>query len=245
MSEFRFKRFTVRNERSAMKVNTDGVLLGAAMTLSPQDSRLLDIGTGTGTIALMAAQRLSDCGNSTFLIEGIDIDSPSAEEAAENFSRSVWSPHLSASRLSLSELDALLENSPERKYDMIFSNPPYYDNSLQAPECRRNEARHTVSGLSYRNLCDFASSHLSSCGRLSMIVPSDSEHDLMRYARMNGLFPFRIIRIRTVPTKRPSRVIAEFTAVRNNLKEEELVIRDGGKYTDAYVLLTSGFYLAH
>ena len=91
MSAFRFKRFSVRNERSAMKVNTDGVLLGAATTVVPNDRRVLDVGTGTGTVALMIAQRLeAECSGADWHIQGIDIDTPSAEEAAENFDQSPW-----------------------------------------------------------------------------------------------------------------------------------------------------------
>ena len=113
MSVFRFKRFDVVNERSAMKVNTDGVLLGAAMTIKPEDRRLLDIGTGTGTIALMAAQRVlgipGQAGNdgrevwNDVMVDAIDIDGPSAEEADANFRNSPWSGHMRAVNMSLDD----------------------------------------------------------------------------------------------------------------------------------------------
>ena len=110
MGVFRFKKFEVVNERSAMKVNTDGVLLGAAMTIRLSDSNLLDIGTGTGTIALMAAQRLSLCsceaeptGNRTLCLHAIDIDEASATEAEANFRNSPWACHLHAFNMSLDE----------------------------------------------------------------------------------------------------------------------------------------------
>ena len=102
MSVFRFKRFSVRNERSAMKVNTDGVLLGAATTVLPNDRRVLDVGTGTGTVALMIAQRLeTECSGADWHIQGIDIDTPSAEEAAENFDQSPWRDHLESVNIGL------------------------------------------------------------------------------------------------------------------------------------------------
>ena len=118
MGVFRFKHFSVVNERSAMKVNTDGVLLGVCMTLSGTEKHLLDIGTGTGTIALIAAQRLASYSVSGRIIQAIDIDLDSAEEAATNFAASPWASFLSASQWSIADL------TPEVKYDLIFSTPP-------------------------------------------------------------------------------------------------------------------------
>ena len=149
MGEFRFKRFNVVNQRSAMKVNTDGVLLGAAMTISPEARCLLDVGTGTGTIALMAAQRMSDLAlQEQIQVNAIDIDEPSATEAAENFRNSPWATLLNVRLTSLDDYSASLD--PQVRFDHIFSNPPYFDDSLQAPDQRRNDSRHTSTGLSYR-----------------------------------------------------------------------------------------------
>ena len=153
MGEFRFKQFTVRQDASALKVGTDAVLLGAAMTLLPSDRTLLDVGTGTGVIALMAAQRLAvpafDGGpppitsprglfNATPLrpvsIVAIDIDGPSAAEAAANFAASPWSGMLSARHCSLQDF------APDAPLDVIFSNPPFYDESLRNPDAREAAA---------------------------------------------------------------------------------------------------------
>ena len=267
MGEFRFKRFSVINERSAMKVNTDGVLLGALMTICPADRRLLDVGTGTGTVALMAAQRLSDLlagmadkeghaangHDSPVLINAIDIDEPSAAEAAENFARSPWKDMLSAENVSLESFtEGMGTDGPghagnEDKwhgcFDLIFSNPPYFESELKAPDMRRREARHAVS-LSYREILEFSSRWLSPGGRCSMILPSEIETDVCRYGRMCGLFPFRIVRIRTVPVKLPRRIVAEFSRERcGNIAEELLTIQEEGRYTDRYTDLTSPFYL--
>ncbi len=247
MGVFDFKRFSVVNERSAMKVNTDGVLLGAAMTLRSSDRSLLDVGTGTGTIALMAAQRLTgmigsaagsfkDC-----RITAIDIDEPSADEAAANFRRSAWEDILCAHHASLEEFAAAY---PDGCYDLIFSNPPYFEDSLPAPEERRSNARHTSTGLSYRELLNFASSRLSEEGRFSIVLPAEQEQALCRYARMSGLHLFRILRIRTVPRKAPSRMIAEFSRCRCDVPQEELLtIQNEGQYTEEYLSLTHDFYL--
>ncbi len=245
MSTFRFKRFEVVNERSAMKVNTDGVLLGASMTITPSDRRFLDVGTGTGTIALMAAQRASDMlddGFPTLRITAIDIDEPSAEEAAANFRNSPWSGIMEARNESL---DTYLSNiGDEERFDLIFSNPPYFDEDTLAPELRRNNARHTSTGLSYRELIDFAAERLSPGGRLSMVLPSDTERDLTRYARMMGLHLFRILRIRTVPRKSPIRIIVEFSHSRClNPEDNVLTIHDEGKYSEEYLSLIRDFYL--
>lgn len=247
MSVFRFKKFNVVNERSAMKVNTDGVLLGAVMTITSDDRRLLDIGTGTGTIALMAAQRLScrtDC-----RIDAIDIDEPSASEAAANFANSPWADILDAHNLSLNDFAASLKNSDPAQselvlYDLIFSNPPYFDNALQAPEERRNAARHTSTGLSYREILDFASKNLSPNGRVALVLPADTELDLIRYARMSGLHLFKITRVRTVPRKAPTRIIAEFSRQRSDEPINTiLTIQESGEYTQGYLDLMREFYL--
>lgn len=257
MGVFRFKKFEVVNERSAMKVNTDGVLLGASMTILPSDRTMLDVGTGTGTIALMAAQRWSSAilnsssailnSSSVILnevknprIDAIDIDEASASEASANFINSPWNSILKAHHLPLEEFAA----SAETVYDLIFSNPPYFEDSLTAPDERKSTARHTSDGLSYRDIFEFAKDRLSENGRVSLVLPADQEAALTRYARMCGLYLFRILRVRTVPRKAPSRIIAEFSRTRcAELSEELLTIQDEGKYTQEYLSLTGDFYL--
>ncbi len=300
MGVFNFKKFTVVNERSAMKVNTDGVLLGAAMTIKETDRTMLDVGTGTGTIALMAAQRWVECHQercserhperqacaewhpelllrhpeldsgsvsegipNQVWIDAIDIDEASAEEAGMNFKNSLWGGNMKAHHCSLDEFAVRLTQansasrntlstaatqptvSPTtvRRYDLIFSNPPYFEDSLLAPEERRCNARHT-KGLSYRELIEFSAERLTDTGRFSIVLPADQETALTRYARMNGLHLFRIIRIRTVPRKAPNRIIAEFSRQRCETPEESiLTIQNEGKYTQEYLSLTRDFYL--
>ena len=264
MGVFRFKRFEVVNERSAMKVNTDGVLLGAAMTIREGDRYLLDIGTGTGTIALMAAQRVSgkDChvadaprndvngesksapgeNSEAIHVDAIDIDEPSASEAASNFQNSPWSEYLHAHNMSLDDLAQSLPQ--DRSYDLIFSNPPYFEDSLTAPDERKSTARHTSDGLSYRDIFEFAKVRLTDNGRVSLVLPADQEAALCRYARMCGLHLFRILRVRTVPRKAPTRIIAEFSRERcEAVADEVLTIQNQGQYTQEYLSLTHEFYL--
>lgn len=261
MGVFRFKKFEVVNERSAMKVNTDGVLLGAAMTILPEDRRFLDIGTGTGTIALMAAQRVGEipcqAGQSTksleqsrkndnmrgepaVRIDAIDVDEPSATEAGMNFSNSQWADCLNAYNLPLDQFAAQTDG----RYDLIFSNPPYFEDSLTAPDDRKSTARHTSDGLSYRDILDFAKDRLTEKGRVSFVLPAEQEAALCRYARMCGLHLFNILRVRTVTRKQPTRIIAEFSRERCGLpKDEILTIQNEGQYTREYLSLTHNFYL--
>ena len=243
MGEFRFKRFNVVNQRSAMKVNTDGVLLGAAMTIRPEARCLLDVGTGTGTIALMAAQRISDLAHQEPIqVNAIDIDESSATEAAENFKNSPWASLLNVCLASLDDYSASLD--PRVRFDHIFSNPPYFDDSLQAPDQRRNDSRHTSTGLSYRELLEFAKDKLSPSGHISMVLPADTEFALTRHARMCGLHLFRIVRIKTVPRKQPIRIIAEFSFSRTDAPvDETITIQNEGRYTEEYLALTKEFYL--
>ena len=236
MGVFRFKHFNVTNERSAMKVNTDGVLLGAAMMITPQDGRMLDIGTGTGTIALMAAQRSGGSAQ----IDAIDIDEPSATEAAMNFRQSPWADKLRVYNLPLDQFAA----ETSEKYDLIFSNPPYFEDSLTAPDERKSTARHTSDGLSYRDIFEFAKERLTEEGRVSFVLPADQEAALCRYGRMCCLHLFRILRVRTVPRKAPSRIIAEFSCSRvESVEDTILTIQNEGQYTQEYLSLTKDFYL--
>jgi tRNA1Val (adenine37-N6)-methyltransferase len=248
MSVFRFRRFSVSNDLSSMKVNTDGVLLGAAATIDSADKSILDAGTGTGTIALMLAQRYcdwpSDQSGVAFCeersITGIDIDRPASEEAEANFSASPWPGILTAANVALNDF------CPLGQIDLIVSNPPFFEGSLEAPDPRRRAARHTGGQrMSYRDLLQFASRQLSASGRLSLILPAAEECGLLRYGRMCSLFPFRMMHIRTTPEKPFSRIIVEFSRVwrQSPCIEEELVIQDNREYTTEYKTLTGAFYL--
>lgn len=231
MGIFRFKRFSVRNETSAMKVNTDGVLLGAACSLpSSEKAHILDVGTGTGTIALMIAQRLSDIGTDA-IITGIDIDQASAQEAAENFAASPWSGCMRAEHCALENL------TPTGRYDLIASNPPYYDETLLNPGMRQSTARHTLA-LSYRELLLFAARYLTEQGTLAMVLPASIEKAVLRDAAEAEMHLHRILRISTTERKPASRMIVEFGLSAKPLASESLIIG-----SEQYKNLTSDFYL--
>lgn len=250
-NSFRFKRFSVRNERSAMKVNTDGVLLGAVVPVCGADCRVLDIGTGTGVIALMLAQRLTaDTEQASRMrslrILGIDIDPDAAAEAAENFASSEWAEALTSEGISLESLEVRLAGTASEAFDIIVSNPPYYDSSLTNPDGKKAVARHTdlpQGSLSYREVMEFAARHLSATGRLSVVLPSDQEFAALRYARMCGLHLSHLLRVRTVERKQPKRFIATFVTAPCECFPQMLTIMEKGKYTDEYISLVKDFYL--
>ena len=201
------------------------------MTLKAEDRRALDIGTGTGVIALMAAQRAPQ-----LHIEAIDIDGPSAEEAALNFSESPWPDRLRAHHLPLKDY------SPDTEFDLIFSNPPYYDNSLPNPDRRHSTARHSHS-LSLAEIFEFASGWLSEEGRLSLILPFESNISSRRTAASFGFRPRRSILIRTVETKPPKRIILEFDRHNRTENQETITLMKDGVRSPEYASLTEGFYL--
>ena len=234
-----------------MKVNTDGVLLGAVVPVCDADCRVLDIGTGTGVIALMLAQRLTaDTEQASRMrplrILGIDIDPDAAAEAADNFASSEWAESLAAEKISLESLEVRLAGAASEAFDIIVSNPPYYDSSLTNPDGKKAVARHTdlpQGSLSYRNVMEFAAQHLSATGRLSVVLPSDQESAALRYARMCGLHLSHLLRVRTVERKQPKRFIATFVTTPSECLPQMLTIMEKGKYTDEYISLVKDFYL--
>lgn len=237
-SLFRFKRFSLSNERAALKVGTDAVLLGSAMSLRAQaGQRLLDIGTGGGVIALMAAQRLCDLGAESCRIDAVELDGPSAQEASENFANSPWAGGIECIRADFRDFAATAPH-----YDHIFSNPPFYDNSLLNPDPRKAPARHTRT-LSYREICAFCSTNLAPQGRLSLVLPYEQREDLLRCAASYGLYPFRLMSIKTTERKPFRRLIAEFSFTRTQVEEQTLVLQDGDRRSAAYSELTRDFYL--
>ena len=248
-SSFRFKQFEVRDELSAMKVGPDGVLLGAWVSLELPDSptgrgqtspSVLDVGTGTGVIALMLAQRLAAAGFAQepggVRIVGIDIDAPSVEEAAANFAASPWAASLSAQLSDFKDF--------EGSYDFIVCNPPYFTGSLKAPDARRTAARHNAA-LPQSVLIDGALRCMAPSGRLAVVLPCDEAARLIGEARGRGLFPARICHVSTCVGKKPKRTLVELSrrAVSAPSCEELAIQTSGGDFTPEYRSLTKAFYL--
>ena len=228
---FAFKQFTVRHDRCAMKVGTDGVLLGAWTDLS-HSRRILDIGTGTGLIALMLAQRCMDA-----RITAIDLDSAAVEQAQENIQASPWKDRIEALQ---QDICTYHHNGT---FDTIVSNPPYFIDSLKCPNGQRSTARHTDTLDAYR-LIGKVSELLTSDGRFSIILPAEQTEDLIRVASEKGLHPSRQTWVITRPGLSPKRILMEFRKIPVTLQPDELVIElERHVYSEEYIALTQEFYL--
>lgn len=242
---FQFQHFTIHQDRCAMKVGTDGVLLGAWATLPSQTEgyhaySLLDVGTGTGIIALMLAQRTTQRTATPFHIEAIEIDPIAAQQAQENIAASPWHDRITVLPLSL---QAFADNNSAGQYDLIVSNPPFYNATLKPSDEGRAVARHK-DALPVSDITRFASTHLNENGRLALIYPTAYDSEVMTAAVLSGLHPVRICDILTKLGKPSKRRMTEFSRQNVPISREQLIIRDtDGKYTDAYRALTSDFYL--
>lgn len=197
-STFRFRQFSVRNSLSAMKVGTDGVLLGA-WTDAAEARTALDVGTGTGLVALMLAQRYP-----SLVTTAIDLDAGAVAEACANVADSPWPDSIT---VECCDFDLF---APGCRYDLIVSNPPYFVDSLASVDTLRTMARHTV-GLSYRSLIRRSTALLASGGTLAMILPAEFEDDLTFCAAMHGLYLKRLTRVCTKPTAPPKRILVALT----------------------------------
>lgn len=219
---FKFKQFTVWQSQCAMKVGTDGTLLGA---WANGGSRILDIGTGTGLIALMMAQRFADA-----YVTGIDIDEKAVEQARSNVAASPF-----GQRVIIEECDVEMVKGV---YDCIVSNPPFFSDSLKCPDESRTMARHTDT-LPYDKLIHHICRLLSDDGEASLIIPFDCLSRLESEAVLHGLFKTRECAVRTTPTKQPRRYLLAFRKHPASLFEKtELTIG-----SETYLKLTKEFYL--
>ncbi len=217
-----------------MKVGTDGVLLGAWCNVDTA-RRVLDIGTGSGLIALMIAQRNPRC-----LIDGVEIDRASYEQAAENAAGSPWGDRINVYHACFNEFS----ESIEHKYDLIVSNPPFFRNSLASPLPSRTTARHSGS-LSTSRLAEGADRLLSAGGRFSIILPVAESSTFIEEAALRNLNCRRATRVLPNPDKSPKRLLMEFTRDPGMIENSDLIIEldRRHKYSDEFKKLTSDFYL--
>lgn len=233
-SAFRFKQFTVKHDRCAMKVGTDGVLLGAWASVKGCDN-LLDVGTGSGLVAMMLAQR-----NSSAAITAIDIDEDAFIQAGENFALSPFSNRLNVVHAPFQEFVCKV---PEQ-YDLIVSNPPFFANSILPPDAGRADARHSVS-LTLEELIRGAYCGLMREGRLAMIIPFDRLTEVEQLSESAGFVMRRLTRVVPVSGKPAKRVLVELSKGQGILEESELLIEQSRHhYSPEFVRLVRDFYLA-
>ena len=231
-SYFQFKQFTIEQDRCAMKVGTDGVLLGAWTDVSDAQS-ILDIGTGTGLIALMLAQR------SSAAIYGIEIDENATAQAVENVNNSPWSERIKIETVSL---QTFVKNTNCR-FDLIVSNPPYFNKSLKNPNAQRSVARH-MDSLSQKDLITAACALLSVVGRLSVILPTAEGLEFILQAKEFGLYCSKKTRVIPRIGALEKRLLLEFSRIKDVCKEDYLLIeKERHDYSDEFRSLTKEYYL--
>lgn len=231
-ADFHFKKFAVAHQNSAHKVGTDGVLLGAWVEIIA-NGNMLDIGTGTGIIALMLAQRTPD----TVAIDAIEIEKQDAEIAMSNILQSPWPQKIRVHH------SALQNFSPAKQYDLIVTNPPYFVNSLQPQEKKRSDARHTVM-LPFSDLLESSLRLLHPGGRLALILPYQEGLQFTEQAKSLGLFCNRTCTFRSRSHKPIERLLFEFSRKKTNTREESLVLyNDDNVWSDSYRRLTRDFYV--
>ena len=228
---FRFKQFSVYQGLCAMKVNTDGVLLGAWAEVSGAKN-IIDIGTGTGVIAMMMAQK-----NQTAHIDAIDIDEEAFTQAGKNFKDTPWAERLSPHHVSLQNF------SPEKKYDVVISNPPYFFKDFQSVYAQRNIAKHSTE-LSYEDLASGIARLMSDEGRAFLVLPIFNFAAFEEIALRAKLFVTQKAEVTAIKGKQPYVVLLQLEKVQRETILSKIDIHEAdGSFTQQYKAITKDFYL--
>ncbi len=234
-SYFQFKQFTIHQDRCAMKVCTDACLFGAWMAKSVVSSEwsvenVLDIGTGTGLLSLILAQQTSA------RIDAIEMDEGAAAQAADNFEESPWKE-----RLQVIVGDARTVHLG-KKYDLIISNPPFFENDLKSPNTQRNLALHSEQ-LSLLDLIRVIKTHLSETGKFAVLLPYHRKNEFEQLAVGAGFFTEEMVSVKQTPKHNYFRVMFLFSAIEGSVIKKEIIIREGEGYTNVFTELLSDYYL--
>jgi len=232
---FQFKQFTIHQDKTAMKVGTDGVLLGAWCSAPEGAKHAIDAGTGTGLIALMLAQRYPQ-----LIIDGLEIDPDAAGQATENFNNSAWSSRLKCHKLNFMDF----QPPSDEGFDFVVCNPPFFSRSLRSGNIRRDIARHD-DRLAIQDFLLKSCGLLSEQGKISLVIPASRMEEVSDYASENNLFLARKANVHPVPGKKPVRILLEFTKRKTEFQEESFSIEENGRhqYSLRYRELTDDFYL--
>jgi tRNA1Val (adenine37-N6)-methyltransferase len=232
---FKFKQFSIEQDRCAMKIGTDGVLLGAWAPIDNNPFSILDIGTGTGIIALMLSQR-----SNAQQIDALEIDEDAYEQAVDNFENSPWSDRLFCFHAGLDEF----VEEPEDEYDLIVSNPPFYTDDYKTENEQRDLARF-ADAMPFEDLVEAADLLLSENGVFAVIIPFKEEGNFIALANEYELYPLKITRVKGTPTTEIKRSLLAFS--RNEtatvLRNELIIETARHVYTPEYIELTEDFYL--
>ena len=229
---FHFKHFSLFHHRSTMKVGTDAILLGRWVEVRPTDL-VLDIGTGCGLLPLMLAQKVVS------QVDAVDIDKPSIEEASINFKASQWREQLNAYCVNIVDFQT------DKRYDLIVSNPPFFNRFSKCDSERKSRARHNDMTLSYRTLCEVAARLLQPNGRLAIVLPMNESQEFLKEAELCGLYLHKRMKIIPIAGKEPNRVNLELCFEKGReVCEETFVIRDADKrFTAQYCEFLRDYYL--
>lgn len=231
---FFFKKFAVNQDQCAMKIGTDAVLIGAWTSINNKTFSVLDIGAGTGIIALMLAQR-----STAQLIDAIEIDDRAYEQCVDNFEQSVWGDRLFCYHASLEEF----VNEIDDKYDLIISNPPFYSENYKTENNSRDLARFQ-DAMPFEHLLESVSKLLEENGIFSVVIPFKEESNFRELASKFNLFPNRILHVKGKSDSETKRSLIEFSFGKSDIKIKELVIEiKRHQYTEDYQNLTKDFYL--
>lgn len=235
MSKFQFKQFSLEQDRCAMKIGTDGVLLGAWAPIENNPFSILDIGTGTGIIALMLAQR-----SHAEQIDALEIDEEAYEQATDNFENSPWNNRLFCFHAGLDEF----VEEPEDEYDLIISNPPFYSEDYKSENEQRDLARFQ-DAMPFEDLIEAAALLLSENGIFTVIIPFKEEEKFITIAKEYELYPIKITRVKGTATTETKRSLLAFSREENvtTLLDELVIETERHIYTSKYIELTKDFYL--
>jgi len=232
-STFHFKQFSVRHADSTMKVGTDGVLIGAWSGQGISPGKILDIGTGSGLIALMQAQRFPQA-----QVTGIEVHPAAATEALLNASQSPF-----AKRIEIIQQD-FTQWQANHLFDLIISNPPYFSSALHSNNQEKNLVRHQI-GMTVSHLLEHAVQILSSEGKLSLILPTREMQAAFSHATVLGLHCCRVCEIRSKAGQEVIRIMAEWSPrYQEQITDQLIIYEEDGSYTHGYKMLTKDFYLA-
>jgi len=232
---FRFKQFSVGQTGCAMKINTDGVLLGAMAAAEDPDT-ILDIGTGTGVIALMLAQRYGSA-----QIDAVEIDEIASQTAKRNFKASPFSERLAVYPM---DFESYFDRFPQRKYDLIVSNPPFYIDSLKSPGEKKTLAKHTDTAF-FEKLVRGVSNHLTPGGSCWLILPGHIADIVAGFGKKLNLIPQKIIRVQSYESSQAHRVILSLGFNKFPPEITNFIIYEkAGVYSKEYRRLLEPYFLA-